>query len=142
MNSSVNQNQNQNSLVVICKINNYSQGAVAGGKLVSSSQKRCQLRHTIIRHFRRGNRRIREVIPVHDGLRKETTFISFYTSRWYLKCHGMLISATPSLRDKLICGYCGYSGFTFQPLYSNMSRLSFLLFLRLSHLSCSRMPVM
>ena len=44
---------------------------------------------------------IREVILVPDGLRKETTFtcICFYISRGYFKCHGMLISATPSLGD-------------------------------------------
>ena len=35
----------------------------------------------------------------------------------------------------------GILALPFRPLYSNMSRLSFLLFLRLSHLSCSRMPV-
>ena len=41
-----------------------------------------------------------------------TTFIYFYTSRGYLKCHRMLmISATPSLGDK---GTCRYSDFTFQ----------------------------
>ena len=37
------------------------------------------------------NREIREGIPVPDGVRKETTFICFYSSRGYLKCHGMLI---------------------------------------------------
>ena len=37
------------------------------------------------KHSLRGyNQRIREVIPVPDGLRKETTFISFSISRGYL----------------------------------------------------------
>ena len=44
---------------------------------------------------------IRENNPVPDGLRKETTFICFYTSRAFLKCHGLLISARPSLGDKV-----------------------------------------
>ena len=74
------QNQNQNSLLVIRQIDNFSPGAVTGGGVD---------------------------IPVPDGLRKETTFICL----GYLKCHGMLISATPSLGDKVTCMY---SGLTFQ----------------------------
>ena len=54
-----------------------------------------------------------EVISVPDGLRKETTFICFYTSRGFLKCHGMLISAMPSLGDKVTCRYSGFTFHTF-----------------------------
>ena len=34
----------------------------------------CELGHTVIRHFSRGDKRTREVIPVPDSLSKETTF--------------------------------------------------------------------
>ena len=43
-----NQNQNQNSLLVIRQIDNPSPGAVTGGKLVPSSHKRGELRYAII----------------------------------------------------------------------------------------------
>ena len=46
---------------------------------------------------------IREDIPVPDGLRKKSKFIFSDTSRGYLKSHGMLISAMPSLADKVTC---------------------------------------
>ena len=97
---------NQNTLPVICQIDNYSSGAVTGGKLDPSSHKRTSTHnHPIFQQ------RIREVTPVPDGLRKETTFICLYTSRGYLKCHGMLIYAMPSFGNKVICRY---SCFTFQ----------------------------
>ena len=53
------------------QIDNHSPGGVTGGKLVPSSHKRWEFRHTVIWHFSRGNQGIREVIPVPDGLGKE-----------------------------------------------------------------------
>ena len=35
-------------------------GVAPGGKLVPGSHKRCELGHTVIRHFSRGDKRIRE----------------------------------------------------------------------------------
>ena len=110
-------------IFVMSQIDNYSPGAVTRRKLVYNSHKRCELRHTIIRLFSRGNQRIREVIPVPSGLGKETTVICFYTSRGYLKCHGMLISATSSLGTM---SSLSILALPFSPLYY-MSRLSFLL---------------
>ena len=96
---------------MIRQIDNFSPGAVPRGGVVPSSHKRLELLHAIIRQFSGGNQGTREDIPAPGGLREETTFICFYTSRGYLKCHEMLISATPSLGDKVTCRY---SGFTFQ----------------------------
>ena len=47
-------------------------GGAPGGKLVPDSHKRCELGHTVIKHFSRGDQIIREVIPVSDRLWKET----------------------------------------------------------------------
>ena len=87
------------------QIDNPSPGAVTGGKLVPSSHKRSELRHTIIYH------RFREVIPVPDSLGEDAILIDIFTSRGYLKGQGVLISAVPSLGNKVICRY---PGFTFQ----------------------------
>ena len=57
-------NLNLNGLLVICQIDNTSPWGAPGGKLVPGSHKRCKLGHTVIRHFSRGDQRIREVIPV------------------------------------------------------------------------------
>ena len=46
-----------------------------------------------------------EIIPIPDDLRKETTFICFYTSRGFSKCRGIWFSATPSLGVKVTCKY-------------------------------------
>ena len=65
------------------QIDNTSPGGGAGGecgpekKLVPGSHKRCELGHTVIRHFSRGDKKIREVIPVPVSLWKETTFVHF-----------------------------------------------------------------
>ena len=81
-------NQNLNGLLVTGQIGNTSPGGgvggwgggAPGGKLVPGSHKRCELGHTVIRHFSRGDQRIREVIPVLDSLWKETTFVCFFAS--------------------------------------------------------------
>ena len=76
------------------------------GKLVPSSHKRSELRHTINRLFSRETKRIMGVIPVSDSPRKEVIFIGVCTSSGYLKCQRVLISAVPNLGNKAI--------FTFQ----------------------------
>ena len=75
-------NLNLNGLLVTRQIDNTSPGGggVPGGKLVPGSHKRCELGHSVIRHFSRGDQRIREVIPVPDSLWKETTFVRFFAS--------------------------------------------------------------
>ena len=73
-------NLNLNGLLVIRQIDNTSLGGAPGGKLVPGSHKRCELGHTVIRNFRRGDQRIREVIPVPDSLWKETIFVRFFAS--------------------------------------------------------------
>ena len=77
--------------------------------MVPGFHNRCELEHEIIRHLRRGNQRIREVIQVPDSIRKDTTFIVFLDSRGYLKFHWKLISATPNLGDLVICRYSGFT---------------------------------
>ena len=114
---------NLNGLLVIRQIDNTSPGGAPGGKLVPGSHKRCELGHTVIRHPSRGD---------HDSLWKETTFARFFASRRHPKSQSVLISTTPTPRDKAICGY---SGFIPRPLYSNISLQSFLLFLRDSRFS-------
>ena len=73
---------NVNGLLVTRQIDNTSPGGgvASGGKLVPGSHKKCELGHTVIRHFSRGDKRIREVIPVPDSLWKETTFVRFVAS--------------------------------------------------------------
>ena len=71
---------NLNGLLVICQIDNTSQGDAPEGKLVHGSHEKCGLGHTVIRHFSRGDQTIREVIPVPDSLWKETTFVRFFAS--------------------------------------------------------------
>ena len=66
--ANANLNLNLNGLLVTRQIDNTSPGGGApGGKLVPGSNKRCELGHTVIRHFSRGDKRIREVIPVPDS---------------------------------------------------------------------------
>ena len=57
------------------------------------------------------NQRFGKVIPVPDSLGKEAILIDIITSRGYLKGQEVLISAAPSLGNKVICWY---SDFTFQ----------------------------
>ena len=95
----ISENLNLNSLLVKRQKDNSLPGAVTGG------HKRSDFIHAIIRHFSRGNQRIREVIPVPKSLREETTFIGVCTSR------GRLTPATPYLWNKVICKH---HGFTFQ----------------------------
>ena len=74
---------NLNGLLVTRQIDNTSPGGgggAPGGKLVPGSHKRCELGHTVIRHFSRGDQRIREVIPVPDSRWEETTFVRFFAS--------------------------------------------------------------
>ena len=73
-------NLNLNGLLVIRQIDNISPGGAPGGKLVPGSHKRCELGHTVIRHFSTGDQRIREVIPVPDSLWKEITFVRLFAS--------------------------------------------------------------
>ena len=57
-------NLNLNGLLVTRQTDNTSPvgggGVAPGGKLVPGSHKRCELGHTVIRHFSRGDKRIRE----------------------------------------------------------------------------------
>ena len=75
------QNLNLNDVLMIHQIDNHSPGAVTlgvGMGLVPSSHARCETQSSGI-----SAEEIREVIPVPDGLRKEATFICFYTNRGY-----------------------------------------------------------
>ena len=65
----------------------------------------------------------------------EATFINICISNGSLKCHRVLIATTPSFGDKVTMAL------PLRPLYSNISLLSFPLFLRDSHFNCPRMPV-
>ena len=53
------------------------------------------------------SQRFREIIPLSDSLGEEAVLnIETFTGRWYLKGQGVLISATPSLGNKVImCMY-------------------------------------
>ena len=65
---------NLNGLLVTRQTDNTSPGGAPGGKSVPDSHKRCKLVHTDIRHFSRGDQRIREVIPVPDSLWKNNNY--------------------------------------------------------------------
>ena len=52
------------------------------------------------------SQRFMEVIPFPDSLGEEAVLIEIFTSKGYLKGQGVLISATPSLWNKVImCMY-------------------------------------
>ena len=72
--------------------------------------------------------RIGEGIPIPDSLGEEATFINICIGNGSLKCHRVLIPTTPSFGDKV-----STLALPLRPLYSNISLLSFLLFLRDSH---------
>ena len=74
--------QNQNSLLVKRQNDNTSPG-LGRGRLVPSSHKG---RDAYVRHFSRGDERIREDIPVPDSLGgKEAFLIGFFASRGNLR---------------------------------------------------------
>ena len=127
------QDQVQDSLLVKRRNDNHSPGPVIG-ELVPSSHQRSELSNAILCIFSRWDQRIGECIPIPDSLEEEATFMS----NGSLKCHRVLISTMPSFGDKVICWY---TGLPLRPLYSNISLLSFLLFLRDFHFNCPRMPV-
>ena len=70
-----------------------------------------ELRYTIVLQFRGRKQGFREVIPIPDSLGEEAILIDIFTGGKNLEGQGMLISATPSLGNKVICRY---PGFTFQ----------------------------
>ena len=90
-------------------------------KLVPRTHERSEIGFKIIRYLSVGKGRVREVIPVSGSLEKETTFIGQFLQR--------LVLGISSSVDILVL--------PFQSLCSNMS---IIVFLRDSHLSCSRIP--
>ena len=93
---------------------NIAPGALTGEDRSLALTREVNLRHTLIRHLSTGNQRIREVIQDLDGRRKEALFIGVWTGKGYLKCQGVLVSATSIFWDKVMCMN---SGFTFQNFY-------------------------
>ena len=73
-----------------------------------------------------------------DSMGEEATFINICISNGGLKCHRVLISTTPSFGESSV----GTLALPLRPLYSNISLLSFLLFLRDSHFNCPKMPLL
>ena len=130
-------NQDQDSLLVKRRNDNHSPGPVIR-ELVPSSHQRSELSNTILCIFSRWDQRIGEGIPIPDSLGEEATFINICISNGSLKCHIVLISTTPSFGER---SSVGILALPLRPLYSNISLLSFLLFLRDSHFNCPRMPV-
>ena len=63
-------NLSLNGLLVTRQMDNISPGCAPGGKPVPDFYKRCELGHTVIRHFIREDKRIRDVTPVPDSLLK------------------------------------------------------------------------
>ena len=53
---------NVNDLLVTRQIENCSSGGAPGGKSVPGCYKRCELGHTVIRHFSIGDQRISKVL--------------------------------------------------------------------------------
>ena len=116
---------------------NHSPGPVIR-ELVPSSHQRSELSNTILCIFSGLDQRIGEGIPIPDSLGEEATFINICIGNGSLKCHRVLISTTPSFGVR---SSVGTLALLLRPLYSNISLLSFLLFLRDSHFNCPRMPV-
>ena len=129
--------QDQDSLLAKRRNDNHSPGPVIR-ELVPSSYQRSELSNTILCIFSSWDQRIEEGIPIPDSLGEEATFINICISNGNLKCHRLQISTTPSFG---IRSSVGTLALPLRPLYSNISLLSFLLFLRDSHFNCPRMPV-
>ena len=104
--------RDQDSLLVKRRNNNNSPGPVIR-ELVPSSHQISELSNTILCIFRGWDQRIREGIPIPDSLGEEATFINICIGNGSLKCHRVLISATPSFEDKVICWYTGFTFKTF-----------------------------
>ena len=139
------QDQDHNSLLVK-RIDNHSPGSVIR-ELVPSSHQRCELSNTILCIFideiRESGRafqslqRIGEGIPIPDSLVEEATFINICISNGSLKCHRgwFLARLVLGIRSSV-----GTLALPVRPLYSNISLLSFLLFLRDSYFNCPVIP--
>ena len=122
-------NQDQDSLLVKRRYDNHSPGPVIR-ELVPSSHQRSELSYTILCIFSGWDQRIGEDIPIPDSLGRKATFINIFIGNGSLKCHRVLISTMPSLG---IRSFVGTLALPSRPLYSNISLLFFLLFLRDSH---------
>ena len=131
------QDQDQDSLLVKRRNDNHSPGPVIR-ELVPISLQRSELSNTILCIFSGWDQRIGKGIPIPDSLGEEATFINICIGNGSLKCHRVLIPKTPSLG---IRSSVGTLALPLRPFYSNISLLSFLLFLRDSHFNCPRMPV-
>ena len=131
------QDQDQDSLLVKRRNDNHFPGPVIR-VLVPNSHQRSELSSTILRIFSGSDQRNGEGIPIPDSLGEEATFINICIGNGGLKCHRVLISTTPSFG---IRSSVGTLALPLRPLYSNISLLSFLLFLKDSHFYCPRMPV-
>ena len=78
--------QNQNSLLVKRQNDNTSPG-LGRGRLVLSSHKGSKFRNAIVQNFSRGDKRVREDIPVPYSLGKEAFLVGIFTSIGNLKDH-------------------------------------------------------
>ena len=103
---SMDQDQDQDSLLVKRRNNNHSPGPVIR-ELAPSSHQRSELSNTILCIFSG------EGIPIPDSLGEEATFINICIGNGSLKCHRVLIPTTPSFGDKVICWYIGFTFKTF-----------------------------
>ena len=133
----VTQDQDQDNLLVKRQNDNHSIGPLIR-ELGPSSHQRSELGNTILCIFSRWDQRIGADIPIPDNLGEEAIFINICISNGSPKCHRVLISSTPGFGDKVIFGTLVLP---LRPLYSNISLLSFLRFLRDSHFNRPRIPV-
>ena len=112
MHFSLDQNQDQDSLLVKRRNDNHSPGPVIR-ELVPSSHQRSELSYTILCIFSGWDQRIGEGIPIPDSVGEEATFINICIGNGSLKCHRVLIPTTPSFGDKVIYWYTGFTVKTF-----------------------------
>ena len=127
--------QDQGSLLVKRRNDNHSPGPVIR-ELVPISHQRSELSSTVLCIFSRRDQRIGEGIPILVSLGEEATFINIRISNGSLKCHRFLAHIVFGIRSSV-----STLALPLRPLYSNISLLSFRLFLRDSHFYCPRMPV-
>ena len=106
------QDRDQDSLLVKRRNDNHSPGPVIR-ELVPSSRQKSELSNTILCIFSGWDQRIAEGIPIPDSLGEEATFINICFGNGSLKCHRVLISTTPSFKDKVIFWYTGFTFKTF-----------------------------
>ena len=99
------QNQNKHCKKVTHPNDNHSQGP---GRLVPSSDQRCELGNTITWPLQHRKQESLEVIPISNNTGKEATLVNISISNGILNCKRTMISAAPDKGESHLLVYWLY----------------------------------